>query len=332
MRKEYLTMIYRATARQIKLNNSVMPVAFGHYAWLREWENEKAEVKEAGSGIFAAPGIGLGARHVSRGFAKLDDRIEAAQRRMTILADQYAPRPVVTQYAGLLYQAPTVRMPTEADISYWGAFVDWASPDTDITVLQAEPISAASQKAADKGMAFIEWQFLSPDRGSQVDVFGFPNAKITVDSGVHVQNIEFRSETVRVVENFAVLQSHGFTQFPGFQVDRELDHGFSGGPVFYHDRLVGLFSGPNYVSTLWPLLIHKYPHREDNPDIDLLNAGSIAKTPIMRRFVDLFTNGSIRAVDFEAVNGRVRRVPCEEALAASKIESRCEKSHVVLAQ
>src|ERR1043165_7544873 len=212
-------MIYRATARQIKLNNSVMPVAFGHYAWLREWEHEKAEVTEAGSGIFVAPGIGLGAKHVSKGFEKLDDRIEAVQRRMTVLEGRYAPRPVVTQYAGLLYQAPKVRMPTENDISYWGAFVDWASPDTDVTVLQAQPISAASRKAADEGIAFIEWQMLPPDRGSQVDVFGFPNAKINVDSGTHMQNIQFRSETVRVVKVFEVLQSHGFTQFPGFEID-----------------------------------------------------------------------------------------------------------------
>lgn len=325
-------MIYRATARQMMLNNSVLPVAFGHYAWLREWQSERADVREAGSGIFVAPGIGLGAKHVSRSFARLDDRIEAAQRRMTMFSDQYVSQPIVTQYAGLLYQAPKARMPTEADISYWGAFVDWASPDTDITVLQAEPISPAARKIADEGMHFIEWQFLPPGRRSEVDVFGFPNAKITVDSGIHTQNIEFRSETVRVVQTFDILQVHGFTQFPGFQIDRELDHGFSGGPVFYHGRLVGLFSGPDYVASLWPLLIHEYPHRDDNPDVDLLHGGAITPPPIMRQFADLFTNGFIRAVDFEAVNGRVRRLPCNEALAGSNIESRCDKSHVVLTQ
>ena len=141
-------VIYRATARQIKLNNSVMPLAFGHYAWLKEWAGEK--VKEAGSGIFVAPGLGLGAKHVSKGFEKLDDRIEAAQRRMGIFADQYKAQPAVTQYAGLLYQAPTMRMPSEKDIAYWGGFVDWPSPDTDITVLQVEPISEASNWIASR--------------------------------------------------------------------------------------------------------------------------------------------------------------------------------------
>jgi hypothetical protein len=306
-----------------------MPVVFGHYAWLKEWEAEK--VKEAGSGILVAPGIGLGARHVSRGFEKLDDRIEAAQRRMGPLADRHTPKPAVTQYAGLLYQVPRIRMPEERDIAFWGVFVDWPSPDTDITVLQAEPTTPAA-KTAHEGMAFVDWQFLPPERGSELDVFGFPNAKITVDSGFHVADITLRSETVRVVEVFDVLRAHGFMAFPGFQVDRELAHGFSGGPVFYNGMLVGIFSGPDYVSSLWPLLVHEYPRCEDNPDIDLLDAGMIRVSLVLRRFSDLFADGSIRAHDFTEVEGRVRRVPCEEALAGLKIESRCAKDHAVLAR
>src|SRR5438046_2827392 len=104
-----------------------MPVVFGHYAWLKEWKAET--VKLAGSGVLIAPGFGLGAKHVSKSFEKLDDRIEAAQRRMPAFAAQYTSRPAVTQYAGLLYQAPKIRMPSEKDIIYWGVFVDWPSPD-----------------------------------------------------------------------------------------------------------------------------------------------------------------------------------------------------------
>ena len=321
-------LIYRATARQAMLNNRVMPVVFGHYAWLKEWEAEK--VQEAGSGILVAPGIGLAAKHVSKGFEKLDDRIEAAQRRMGTLSDRYTPKPTVTQYAGLLYQAPKVRLPEEKDFLLWGVFVDWPSPDTDITVLQAEPATPAA-KAEHEGMSFIEWQLLPPQRGSEVDVFGFPNAKITVGGGFHVAAITLRSETVRVVEVFDVLQRHGLTSFPGFQVDRELAHGFSGGPAFYKGMFVGIFSGPDYVSSLWPLLIHEYPRREDNPDIGLFEAGTIRKPLVLRRFSDLFADGTIRAHDLAEVEGRVQRVPCDEALADSNIESRCDKDHVVLA-
>ena len=165
-----------------------------------------------------------------------------------------------------------------------------------------------------------------------MDVFGFPGAKITVDSEFHVQDIKFRSETVRVVEVFPVLQHHGFTAFPGFQVDGELEHGFSGGPVFYKGVLCGIFSGPDYIASLWPLLLHEYPRREDNSDVDLLNAGSIQKPLVMSRFADLFDSGTIRTEDYDEVRGRAKRVSCEEALAGSKIEKRCTNRHAVLAK
>lgn len=324
-----MSVIYRATARQIMLSNRVMPVVFGHYAWLKEWEDQR--VQEAGSGILVAPGIGLGARHVSKGFEKLDDRIEAAQRRMGPLSDPYAPKPAVTQFAGLLYQASKVRMPEEKDVAFWGVVVDWPSPDTDITVLQAEPTTPMA-KAAYEDMAFIDRQLLPPERGSEVDVFGFPSPKINVGGGFHVVDITLRSETVRVVEVFDVLQRHGLTAFPGFQVNRELAHGFSGGPAFYKGNFVGIFSGPDYVSSLWPLLIHEYPRREDNPSIDLLDAGAIRKPLVMRRFSDLFAEGVIHAHDLAEVESRVRRVPCEEALAGSDNESRCDNDHAIIAR
>jgi len=301
---------------------------FGYYAWRNEWQGVTVDL--AGSGIFVAPGIGLSAKHVSKSFEKLDDGVEAIQRRSSILADQYAIQPAVTQYSSLVYQASTVRMPSEADSLFWRVMVDWYSPDTDITVLQMEPVSPASRRAAQDGMAFMEWQLLPPGCGSEVDVFGFPHVKIRVDPDVHVQDIRLISHTVRVVETFDVLQTHGFTSFPGFQVDRDLEHGFSGGPVFYHGRLIGIFSGPNYVSSLWPLVIHEYPPREDNLDIDVTNAGSIRKPLRMRRLSELFESGIIQAIDFGEVRPRVRRVPCEEALGNSRIQSRCNAKHVIL--
>jgi hypothetical protein len=318
---------FRATGRQIALNNRVMPVVFGHYAWLKEWQGEN--IKKAGSGLFVAPGIGLCARHVSRGFHKLDDRIEAVQRRMGPLSDRYALRPAVTQYAGLLYQTSKVHVPGEKDAPFWGVLVQWPSPDTDITVLQAEPTTLAAEMAFE-GMSFIDWQLLPPERGSRVDVFGFPNAKINVGGGIHNVDITLQSETVHVVDVFGVIQTHGFTEFPGFQVHRELAHGFSGGPVFYKDRLVGIFSGPDYVSALWPLLLHEYPCREDNLDVDLRDPGAIRKPMVYRRFSDLLAVGTIRADDLADVEGRVRRMPCEEALVNSNVETRCDKDHVVL--
>jgi hypothetical protein len=310
-----------------------MPLLFGHYAWLKDWHagTQKVEVQEAGSGIFVAPGVALTARHVSKGFEKLDARLEAAQKRTTVFAEQYAIKPVITEYAGLLYQVPNGRMAAAEEVRYWGVTADWPSPDTDISILNAEPTSTAAKKAAAEVTSFLEWQLLPPQAGAEVDVFGFPKAKISVESGFHVHDVELRSEPVRVVKSFEVLQSHGFTEFPGFEVNRVLDHGFSGGPVFYNDRLIGVFSGPNYVSVLWPLLLHDYVHPADNPRIDLLKPGVIPARDVARRtFGALFENATIRAIDLEEVQGRARRLPCAEALAGSSIESRCDKSHAVL--
>lgn len=324
-------VIYRATGRQILLNNRVMPVLFGHYAWLKEWQTEeRVKVDEAGSGIFVAPGVALTARHVSHGFEKLDERIEASKRRTSVFVDQYAVRPVITQYSGLLYQAPTARTPTPDQVRYWGVLSDWSSPDTDITVLHAEPISVAAKEAVCEGIKPLEWQLAPPARGCRVDIYGFPKPKITAGSGFHVHDIELRSETVKVVNVFDVLQAHGFTEFPGFEVDRELAHGFSGGPAFYNGNLVGIFSGPSYVAALWPLLIHEYVHRDDNPDIDFADAGTVTVQLARRPFAELFENGSIHAIDLEDVKGRVVRVECAEALEGSSIESRCNRKHVVL--
>ena len=321
-------VFYRATGRQILLNRRVMPVAFGHYAWLKDWTAET--VKLAGSGVLIAPGLGLGAKHVSKSFERLDEGMEAAQRRVPIFAEQYLSRPMVTEYAGLLYQAPRIRMPSEKDIVYWGVFVDWPSPDTDISVLQAEPISPAAERIAAEGLEFLEWQLLPPQRGCEVDVYGFPNPNITVEKERHTQDIQFQSETVRITEVFDVLQAHGFTGFPGFTVNRDLAHGYSGSPVLYDGRLVGIFSGPNYVSSLWPLVLHEYPDKNDNPGVDLLKPGAIRKELKMRKIADMLESGAISAIDYAETRGRVRRLPCAEALDGGSIENRCDKQHVFL--
>jgi hypothetical protein len=150
------------------------------------------------------------------------------------------------------------------------------------------------------------------------------------ERGCTSKNIQLRSETVEIIETYDVLQMHGFTEFPGFRVDRELAHGFSGGPVFYENRLVGLFSGPDYVSALWPLLIHDYPARAENAHVDLLHPQRIMKPLTTRRFDELFASGNITAVDYHQLQGRVSRVSCAEALKATTIAGRCDKTHIVL--
>jgi hypothetical protein len=104
-------------------------------------------------------------------------------------------------------------------------------------------------------------------------------------------------------------------EFPGFRLDREFEHGFSGEPVPYDGRLVGIFSGPDYVASLWPLALMTYLDLDEEE----------------HAFEQLFDNGTIQAQDWMEVKGRVVRKSCENALVASSVESRCLRQHVVLA-
>jgi hypothetical protein len=97
-------------------------------------------------------------------------------------------------------------------------------------------------------------------------------------------------------------------------LDRDLPHGMSGGPVLQNGRLVGIFSGPDYVASLWPLAFMTYPDKQE----------------VEHSFARNFDSGKIRACDWSEVKGRPERVPCEAALSGSLIEGRSAKQHAVL--
>ncbi len=107
-----------------------------------------------------------------------------------------------------------------------------------------------------------------------------------------------------------VTRDCGSWKFPGFTLDREFEFGMSGAAVFYDDALVGIFSGPDYVASLWPLAVHHYIDREKN----------------QHAMAELFESGAIRVRDWAAVNGKVGRVSCSE----TGNEEPCSKEHIVL--
>jgi hypothetical protein len=304
--RDYSDPLSKEDRRMFEL---VAPLAFGHYAWVRD--RVQAPVEEAGSGILVAPRLGLSAAHVSRGFERLDERIEAARRRFGPLEPQYARHPIEPEYSTMVFQIPEA----EDQRVEWAVDVDWQSPDTDITTLQVLPESEVAKARDTAGLTYFDWQLLPPPVGATVRIYGWPRPKIENDAGrEHRQNIEFWGDGAMVVEQFYPIRDHGMTNFAGFRLDRMFDHGFSGGPVFFDNALVGIFSGPDIVGSLWPLALMTYPDR----------------AKVEHSFADDFDSGLVRARDWDQVKDRVDRWECEEALQGSAVESRCAKKHAVL--
>lgn len=276
----------------------------GYYAWM----DDTKKVEEAGSGVLVAPGLALSAKHVSKSFEKLDDRIEAGRKRVTVMESQYQIRKGRSEFATMLYQAPL-----GDELMRWRVKADWPSYDTDITTLAVVAESDAA-KRTEPSLDYFEWQLLPPHWRARVRVYGWPEQDIQIMGDDHVWDVALWVEPARVVEYVYPMQAHSFGEFPAFRLDRRLPHGFSGGPVIYDDRLVGIFSGPDLVSCLWPLAIHKYmtPDEVEHPTSEL------------------FDRGTINAVDWDQVKGKVERVPCVEALEGTPIGTRCDRKHVIL--
>lgn len=295
------------------------PLAFGHYAWI---EDEIAVVKRAGTGIFVAPRLGLSARHVSQSYEQLDDQFDAIRRRMTVFDSKYKHRLVENpRFSTLMYQlAPgddylgmangplMYPSPNAADSA---ADVDLSSPDTDITTLRSHPVSPGAVEN-EKLQRFFEWQMLPPPIDAQVLIFGLPGRLIMNHGGPHTVGFWVKGDVARVVGHSPVVRDCGQCKFPGFTLDTEFDFGMSGAAVFYDDALVGIFSGPNYVASLWPLALHTYIDSKENRE--------------ERRMSELFDSGEIVVRDWLQVRGNVERVPCSE----TGIEDPCSKEHVIL--
>jgi hypothetical protein len=233
---------FRATWAEIKVFNRIRELVFAHYAWTQDGyglagEDEeglqKNQVKEAGSGILAAPLFGISAKHVSKGFERLSPELEALRRRQSPLDPQYRIDKRFVDMATTLYQVSE-----STDTKLWRVEVDWASPDTDITTFQVRPLSEATERIDPAKLPYFDWQLKPPKVGSIVSVYGWPGQELFIDpeSNIHTGTLKLRVENARIIEICDPIQVHGLTEFPGFVIDRPLAHGFSGGPVLFGDN------------------------------------------------------------------------------------------------
>jgi hypothetical protein len=128
-------------------------------------------------------------------------------------------------------------------------------------------VSAESETAKDlqKNMPkFFEWHLCPPPVGATVRAIGYPRHSVTpADKGVDI-GAPFTVHELRVTEIFPLYRDRGMLNLPCFEVDDSVEHGFSGGPVFYEGKLCGTISSGSgfdersYVAALWPLALMDY--------------------------------------------------------------------------
>lgn len=249
-------------------------------------------VRVGGSAIFVAPHQALTAGHVSRDLLRTDPNRADALLRKT---EGY----FVPPHGAAMIQVASRRNETRSVI--WSVTRTWDPVVTDICFMEAALDTVASS-AKDLSMpnTFFEWALEPPPVGEQVVMVGFPGTNIAVADGRWNINLTCIAQQANVVEVFEERRDAGMYSFPCFAVDQPVDHGCSGGPVLWGNRLCGIVSGGSidnrtYAASLWPLTLMEYEY----PDLGTLGGKA--------RFGDLLDRGVIRAADWPAVKSRVSK-------------------------
>jgi hypothetical protein len=275
--------IDRATQQHLE---HIASLAFGLYAWVPDTEHT---IDSAGSGIMIARQLALTAKHVTDDMLRLDTRIDVTRLR---------PGTIEPQYSTLLYQVPR-----RAYQPKWGVVGTWPSDVTDIALLEFVPDGGAAEliEPTLRPLCF-EWQLAPPPVGSEVKLYGFPKPDLRNDGRDHAGQVYFVEQDGVVEEIFEPLRTHGMLEFPCYCISKPVDHGFSGGPVFWNDALVGIVSAGSsfdnraWIASLWPLTLLRWPDRA---------GGEFAVS-------EMLDSGQIRARDWPEFKGRIEKRPCRD--------------------
>lgn len=264
-----------------RLIRRAAPLTFGIFGTIG---SEEREVWEGGSGIFVAPFLAITARHVTDDLYRLTDHRESPRQ------------PHQSQHAAHLFQVLDPFNPDVSTTSLWHVDRSWRSPHTDITLLKASAESDAA-KQSEMESKFFEWCLSPPPIGSTVSAIGFPLQSVKPD-GKHVNvNTPFQVRVLHVAKVHPCQRDKGMMNFPCFEVDDAVGPGFSGGPVFYEDKLCGIvssgssFDRRSYIASLWPLTLMDYSNELGE----------------QTRFGDLFDRDVIVANDWPEIRKRISK-------------------------
>lgn len=146
---------------------------------------------------------------------------------------------------------------------------------------------------------FFEWALLPPPVGSHVVMLGYPLAAVTSEGGQMRVNSPYVVQEGDVTEVQERCRDRGFLSFPGFRIDQPVNHGFSGGPVFWNGRLCGIVSadceGGTYAASLWPLCLLEFEYRD---------MGTLGGKETIRNLLD---RGILRSEDWPQIRDRISK-------------------------
>lgn len=246
-------------------------------------------VRVGGSAIFVAPYQALTARHVCRDLFRTDANWSDMLHRKT---EGYFYLP----HGAAMFQIASRGSDTGSVM--WSVTRTWDPGSTDICFMEAAlDREASSVKDLAMPTSFFEWALEPPAIGEQVVMLGFPATGVTTAGGRWNIKTTCVAQQAFVVDVYEERRDAGMYSFLCFAVDQPIDHGCSGGPVLWRNRLCGIVSGGSidgrtYIASLWPLTLMEYEY----PDLGALGGSA--------RFGDLLERGVIRATDWNSVKSR----------------------------
>jgi hypothetical protein len=274
--------------KELLIQRAVL-VTFGIFGQTGGEHNER-RLRFGGSGIFIAPYLALTASHVIRDFCKLTSHPEREHRGLFKVEQRFYHHKA--DHGAVLFQVNPLGKMVRS--TRWIVDYAWEPTWTDICFLQAAPLS---EKTVQSLAGPFEWSLLPPSVGKRVTMIGYPGAqgeyvnggRLSVDFNLIIQD-------AIVIEVCELQRDPGMLSFPCFIVDKRIDGGFSGGPVFCEGKLCGLacsetIDGSSVVS-LWPLCLLEY----DYP-------GFGGKSTVG----GLFDNGVLQSPDWPMVRSRISK-------------------------
>lgn len=255
-------------------------------------------VRVGGSAILIAPYLALTARHVLRDLFRITD--QPIRER---------PGYFRSDHGAVLFQVN--RLGRTRRSALWIVDRTWDPTWTDICLMQVAPDAAGfPQGKVELPTGFFPWSLLPPRVGERVSMLGYPTAHVEfTDDGLSVDFNWVLQEGI--VSQVHILQrDRGMLSFPCFEVDRPVDAGFSGGPVFWNGALCGLVSSGSltdstFIASLWPLCLMEYEYPEFG-----------GKTS----FGTLFDAGVVRSADWKSLKSRISKRTDEHGRAFPFIE------------